>query len=152
MSICTVQITLPPCEDYVTARCCLPMAPACQPEQVIASYPNPRPQEQYCCRVCRQFPIRDFSRFRYFYVYHRGVNYFKSPWDCTLVIKFGIAVKYTDCRGNKKGHFFEDSVQITGLERDFNLSASRIRLTDLICGADDPALITARFQVTIQAG
>lgn len=150
MPICAVQITLPPYEDYVAARCCLPMTPACQAEDAIAVYDRPR---EWCrCRICRQFSIRDFSRFRYFYVYHRGVDCFKNSCGCTLVIKFGIAVKYIDCRGKKRGKFFEDSVQITNLAENFELSGSRIRLTDLICGADDSSLITANFRITIEPG
>lgn len=103
-----------------------------------------------CRRVCRRFSICDFGRFRYFYVYHRGVDCLKTPCGCALVIKFGIAAKYIDRRGEKRGKFFEDSVQITGLAENFELSASRIRLTDLICSADDAGLITSSFRITIQ--
>lgn len=111
------------------------------------------PDRHPVCRpVWRRFSICDFSRFRYFYVYHRGVDCFKSSCGCTLVIKFGIAVKYIDCHGEKRGRFFEDSVQITGLEKSFELSKSRIRLTDLICGAEDPGFITANFRITINPG
>lgn len=151
MPICTLQITLPPCEDYVAARCCLPMRPACQAEPVTAAYAQLRPREWYRCRVYRQFSICDFSRFRYFYIYHRGVDCFKNLWGCTLVIKFGIAVKYVDCHGKKRGRFFEDSVQIAGLKGDFELSGARARFTDLICRADDPGRITAGFSVAVQA-
>lgn len=112
----------------------------------VCRLPDRRPA---CCCVCRQFSIRDFSRFRYFYVYHRGADCFKSSCGCSLVIKFGIAVKYVDCHGKKRGKFFEDSVQITGLSADFDLSKSRIRLIDLICDADDPGNITANFKVAI---
>ena len=111
------------------------------------------PDRRPICRcVWRQFSIRDFSRFRYFYVYHRGVDCCKNSCGCTLVIKFGIAVKYIDCHGEKRGKFFEDSVQITGLSKNFELSKSRIRLTDLICGADDSSSITASFRITIKPG
>lgn len=103
-----------------------------------------------CRCVCRRFSIRDFSRFRYFYVYHRGVNCFKTSCGCTLVIKFGIAVRYIDCCGKRRSRFFEDSVQITGLERDFDPSKSRIRFTDLTCEADGLGLITASFQIVIK--
>lgn len=108
--------------------------------------PDRRP---VCRRVRRRFPICDFSRFRYFYVYHRGVDCFKNACGCILIIKFGIAVKYIDCRGEKRGKFFEDSVQITGPAKNFDPSKSRIRLTDLICGADDSGFITADFKITI---
>ncbi len=102
-----------------------------------------------CRCVWRQFSIRDFSRLRYFYVYHRGVDCFKNSCGCNLVIKFGIAVKYIDCHGEKRGRFFEDSVQITDLAADFDPSEFRIRFTDPTCEADDLGLITARFRVTI---
>lgn len=111
------------------------------------------PDRRPICRcVRRQFSIRDFSQLRYVYVYHRGVDCFKSSCGCNLVIKFGIAVKYIDCRGKKRGKFFEDSIEITGLDEDFEPSESRIRLTDLICLADDPGHITAKFRVTCLPG
>lgn len=138
MSICTVQITLPPCEDYVTVRCCLPVAPPCQAEH------------RYCRRVWRRFSICDFSRFRYCYVYHRGVDCFKNACGCTLVIKFGIAVKYINCHGERRARIFEDSVRLTGLAEDFDLSESRLRLTDLTCEADGRGCITAGFSAMLQ--
>lgn len=103
-----------------------------------------------CRCVWRRFPICDFSRFRYFYVYHRGMDCFKNACGCILIIKFGIAVKYIDRHGEKRGKFFEDSVQITGLAKDFELSKSRIRLTDLMCAADDSGLMAANFRITIK--
>lgn len=109
--------------------------------------PDRRP---VCRHVWRRFSICDFSRFRYSYVYHRGVDCFKNAYGCILIVKFGIAVKYIDCRGEKRGKFFEDSVQITGLAKNFEPSNSRIRLTDLICGADNLNSITAGFRITIQ--
>lgn len=109
--------------------------------------PDRRP---ICRRVWRQFSIRDFSRFRYYYVYHRGVNCLENSCGCILIIKFGIAVKYIDCHGQKRGKFFEDSVQIAGPAKSFELSHSRIRLTDLICGADDSGFITANFKITMK--
>lgn len=108
------------------------------------------PDRRPVCRpVWRRFSIRDFSQFRYFYVYHRGVDCFKSLYGCVLIIRFGIAVKYIDCHGEKRGHFFEDSVQITGLPPNFELSKSKIRLTDLICNTDGSSLITAGFRIAI---
>ena len=109
------------------------------------------PDRRPVCRcVWRRFSICDFSRFRYSYVYHRGVDCFKNSCGCILIVKLGIAVKYIDCHGEKRGRFFEDSVQITGLAENFEPSNSRIRLTDLICGADDSNSITAGFRITIQ--
>lgn len=116
---------------------------------VVCQLPDWRP---VCRCVWRQFSIRDFSRFRYFYIYHRGVDCCKNSCGCNLVIKFGIAVKYIDCHGEKRGKFFEDCVQITGLAADFEPSESRIRLTDLICNADDTGLITATFKLAIKPG
>ena len=111
--------------------------------------PDERP---VCLPVWGRFPICDFGRFRYFYVYHRGVDCLKSACGRILIVKFGIAVKYIDCHGEKRGRFFEDSVQITGLAKNFDPSKSRIRLADLICGADDPGFMTAGFRITIQPG
>lgn len=113
----------------------------------------PLPDTRPICRpVWRQFPICNFGRFRYFYVYHRGADCFQTPCGRILTVKFGIAVKYIDCLGENRGRFFEDSVQVTGLSEDFDLSRSRIRLTDLVCAADDRGLITAGFRVTVGPG
>lgn len=115
----------------------------------VLPLPDARP---VCRRVWRQFSICDFGRFRNFYVYHRGADCFQTPCGCVLVVRFGIAVQYIDCRGEHRSGFFEDSVQIAGLAKDFDLSASRVRLTDLICAADSRGLITAAFRAAVTPG
>lgn len=112
----------------------------------VFQLPDCRP---VCRCVRRQFSICDFSRMRYCYIYHRGVDCFRTECGCNLVVKFGIAVKYIDCCGRKRGKFFEDSVQVTNLADGFDPSGSRIRLTGLVCDVDDQNLITASFRLTL---
>ena len=109
------------------------------------------PGRRPICRFMRrQFSICDFSRFRYFYIYHRGVKGLKNAYGCALIIKCVIAIDYVDCRKEKRSKIFKDSVRIIGFAENFDRSKSRICLTDLTCDAENRCLITAGFSVSVE--
>lgn len=105
-----------------------------------------------CCRckcVQRCFSVCDFACFRYCYVYHTGIVCHDTPDGRVIRVGFGIAVKYIDSDGEKRGTNYEDSITFAGLPRDLEPACFAVRLTNLVCRADCHGCIHACFTASL---
>lgn len=130
-----VKIVLPPCQPFVSACVSVPLEPSCHEFR------------QY---VRRRFPpICGFGSFRYCYVYHKGLHCYKTQCGCVLSAGFGIAVKYVDCKGNKKSRSFEDSIIFRDCIGNFDRTHSNVRFTNLTCDIDCNGNVVATFMAEL---
>lgn len=126
------KIILPPCVSYVVARVSLELS--CR---------------QYRQCIQRRFPICDFARLRYCYIYHRGLDCYDTHCGRTLSAGFGIAIKYVDRGGKKRSKCFEGSVIFHDAPGDFDLTHSTVRFTNLACDIDCDGNMTAKFMAEL---
>ncbi|MDD3230867.1 MAG: hypothetical protein PHE09_16875 [Oscillospiraceae bacterium] len=108
--------------------------------------------ENECLFQCvqKRFCIEDFKRFRYYYVYHRGMDCFKTDYGRIVTVRFGIAIRYLDQNEEPRSRFFEDSVIFCGIPEGVDLTRLMPRFENLVCDGDCSGHVTARFDVRLR--
>lgn len=102
-----------------------------------------------CQWVQRQFPICGFRCCKNCFVYHRGVDLFKTSCGRILVVRFGILINYIDCAGETRSKSFEDSTVFCMPPECFLPPCFTVHFAEFFCDIDCSGNAAVCFQARL---